>query len=111
MKLVITDNADLPVTAVTYDLITKINGGTATDLITKGSVVQPTTNRFVKWTLINDNKVVRENNAEQALVAIIGKLNDAELLADAKLYGNANNKGDAQAYTSELSKMTDAQII
>jgi hypothetical protein len=48
VKLVITDNADLPVTAVTYDLITKINGGTATDLITKGSVVQPTTNRFVK---------------------------------------------------------------
>ena len=64
----------------------------------------------MKWTLINDNKVVRENNAEQALVAIIGKLNDAELLADAKLYGNANNKGDALAYTSELSKMTDAQI-
>ena len=111
VKLVITDNADLPVTAVTYDLITKINGGTATDLITKGSVVQPTTNRFVKWTLINDNKVVRENNAEQALVAIIGKLNDAELLVDAKLYGNPNNKGDALAYTSELSKMTDAQII
>jgi len=108
VKIVITDNADLPVTAVTYDLITNKNGGTATDLITKGSVVA--TNRFVKWTLINDNKVVRENNAEQALVAIIGKLNDAELLADAKLYGNANNKGDAQAYTSELSKMTDAQI-
>jgi outer membrane autotransporter protein len=110
VKLVITDNGDLPVTAETYDLITTINGGTATDLITKGMVVQPTSNRFVKWTLINDNKVVRENNAEQALVAIIGKLNDAELLADAKLYGNPNNKGDAQAYTSELSKMTDAQI-
>ena len=110
VKLVITDNADLPVIAKTYDLITQINGGTATDLITKGSVVQPTTNRFVKWTLINNNKVVRENNAEQALIEIIGKLNDAELLADAKLYGNANNKGDALAYTSELSKMTDAQI-
>ena len=109
VKIRITDNAALPVTAQTYDLFTLANGGTATNL-TKGSVIQPTTNRFVKWTLTGNNKLVRENDAERVLVSILGKLNDAELLADAKLYGNANNKGDAMAYTSELSKMTDAQI-
>ncbi len=109
VRVQITDNAPLPVTAQTFDLVTLANGGTATNL-TKGSIIQPTTNRFVKWTLTGNNKIVRENNAEQTLVSILGKLNDAELLADAKLYGNANNKGDAMAYTSELSQMTDARI-
>jgi len=109
VRVQITDNAPLPVTAQTFDLVTLANGGTATNL-TKGSITQPTTNRFVKWTLTGNNKIVRENNAEQTLVSILGKLNDAELLADAKLYGNANNKGDAMAYTSELSQMTDARI-
>ncbi|MBN8511808.1 MAG: autotransporter domain-containing protein [Rickettsiales bacterium] len=112
LALVITDGAALPAATEVYTVLNLTNGGTINNvnpaLI---DITQPSGNRFVKWSANNQLQLLRDNNAKQVLTGILGKLNDAELLNDGLAYGNAANKGDALAYASELSRMTDAQIV
>ncbi len=112
LALVITDGAALPAATEVYTVLNLANAGTVTNVnAALATIVQPSNNRFVKWSANNQLQLVRDNNAAQVLTGVLGKFNDAELLADGLAYGNAANKGDALAYASELGRMTDAQIV
>ncbi len=105
VNIFITDNADLPTQDKDYELFASANGGNITN-ITDGTVSG--SNRFINWSR-NDNTLTRKNNAVAAITADIGKTNPA-LLADAVKYGNANNTGDAKAFTNDISKVKSAEV-
>ena len=105
VNVVITDNADLPVTDETYDLLTSANGAVITK-IANGTVEG--SNRFISWSR-NDNTLTRKNNAVAAITADIGSTNQT-LLADAIKYGDANNTGDAKGFTGDISKLNSAEV-
>lgn len=101
----VTDNEDLPVADQSFTLFDTANAGTVNNIAT---ATVNTTNNFIKWTQ-NGAQLVRSNNAVAAITAALGNANK-ELLADAVKYGDANNTGNARAFTTDMSKMSTSQI-
>ena len=100
--------AMLPVSDEEYTLVATANGGTATP-IGANVEVNSTGNNFVDWSLTSGGKLVRKNVASTALTNIIGN-SDKELLQDALQFVNADNKGNAAEYASELSRMDNDRL-
>ncbi len=100
--------AMLPVADETYTLISAANGGTITPIAANIATVNSSGNNFVNWSL-NGNNLVRKNVAANVLTNTLGT-GDKELLQDALQFVNANNKGKAAEYASELSRMDSNRL-